>query len=372
MLMSCMKHLAAKLPELHRLHLAAALGTIVFRQMGSIQGTHTYLMQGSHVIQHHSLPKSSSTTPAVFTGSLEERTGPNISRLAPHLQLEWDHAANAHLGRMIIAPLSNSKAWWRSNMCRNREPHKWLARISARTRGAGCPYDVGKAVCPCNDLAHNHPEVAAEWDQEANGARTPETVTANSNTKAVWRCGLCGHRWSARVSNRTHGRGCPECAYEARRVQSKQPSISVGAQYLLVECDLEANKRYGWHPDLVTLMSHKKMHWVKQDECKLGLVHRWQASPNARIGQNVGSPFPSGNAVCACNSLAVQCPEAANLWDFASNGGLTPSRVAVKSSKRVTWRGPDGRQWQQKVHDVVNNVRRRRISQLKQHIKLTS
>ena len=74
------------------------------------------------------------------------------------------------------------------------EPHRWQAQVSSRTGGSCCPYNSGKAVCPCNDLAHNHPEVAAEWDWEANGARTPETVTAGSASKAVWRCGLCGHR----------------------------------------------------------------------------------------------------------------------------------------------------------------------------------
>ena len=178
-------------------------------------------------------------------------------------------------------------------------------------RGSGCPYDTGKAVCPCNDLAHNHPEVAAEWDREANGERTPKTVAASSNSKAAWRCGLCGHSWSAPVSRRTFlGAGCPQCGREASRIQPRQPSISVGAPHLLAEWDWEANGRCGWHPDTVTLGSKKKVHWVLQDECKLGLVHRWRAMPSMRVALKCGSPFPSGHAVCACNSLAVQCPEA--------------------------------------------------------------
>ena len=45
MLMSCMKHLAAKLPELHRLHHAATLGKTMPRQMSSIQGEQTCLVQ---------------------------------------------------------------------------------------------------------------------------------------------------------------------------------------------------------------------------------------------------------------------------------------------------------------------------------------
>ncbi len=43
MLMSCMKHLAAKLSKLHRLHQGDTLGTTMLRQMSGMQGKLTYL-----------------------------------------------------------------------------------------------------------------------------------------------------------------------------------------------------------------------------------------------------------------------------------------------------------------------------------------
>ena len=73
---------------------------------------------------------------------------------------------------------------------------------------------------------------------------------------------------------------------------------------------------------------------------------------------DVWLPFPSGKAVCACNSLAVQCPEAAGLWDFPTNGDLTPGDVAVQSNIVVAWKFPDGSQWHQRVYHVVIIVRR--------------
>ena len=161
------------------------------------------------------------------------------------------------------------------------------------------------------------------------------------------------------MSHRTRGSGCPQCAREAQRIQTWQPSISVGALHLLAEWDWEANESYGWRPDQVFLGSVKQVHWVVQYECKLGLVHKWRATPNARVHLDHGSPFPSGMAVCACNSLTVQCPEAASLWDFTSDRDLTPGDVSVQSHKLVVWKDPDGRQWRQMVKEVVNNVRRR-------------
>ena len=294
----------------------------------------------------------------MFAGKSEEQAGPNISRLAFHLQEEWDQAANAHLGSIIITSQSGRKVWWRSGICKTRQPHRWQAVIQSRTNGANCPYDTGKAVCPCNDLAHNHPKVAAEWDWEANGERTPETVAAYSHIKAAWRCGICGHKWGTRVAHRTSlGSGWPQCGREAGRIQTRQPSISSGPPHLMAEWDWEANEKCGWQPDLVTLGSAKKVHWAVQDECKLGLVHRWQVSPNHRMTKDTGSPFPSGKAVCACNSLAVQCPEAAMLWDHQADGVRTPDNVTVSSFRIVCWRAPDGTKWQQVVQEVVKNIK---------------
>ena len=300
-------------------------------------------------------------TPAVVAGQSEKQASPNISELALNLQQEWDYAANAHLGEILIKPQSRMKAWWRSGLCKTGQPHRWQARVSSRSSGQSCPYNLGRAPCPCNDLAHNHPGVAAEWDWDANGECTPEIVTARSRIKAAWRCALCGHSWSAFVCSRTRlqGTGCPQCAREARRIQASQPSISSGARHLLAEWDWEANETDGWHPDTVTLGSMKKVHWVQREECKLGLVHRWQAPPNKCVAMKSGSPFPSGMAVCACNSLAVQCPAAADLWDSCTNGDLTPGDVTVQSDKTVAWRTADGSKWHQRVGEVVSGVRRR-------------
>ena len=292
-----------------------------------------------------------------------KQPGPDISRLAPHLRREWDKEANAHLGSLTIKPHSNRKVAWVSGLCRTEQPHRWQATVQSRTNGSNCPFDSGTAVCPCNDLAHNYPEVAAEWDWEANSPSRPDSLTAFSSRKVVWRCRRCGHKWLAAVFSRTREESsCPQCAAEAKSVKTRQPTISERAPYVLAEWDFEANAREGWHPERVRLMSHKKVHWHRPAECKLGLVHRWRAPPSHRILLGHGSPFlqASGKAVCACNSLAVQCPEAAALWDFHANKHLTPDTVVVQSNKVAFWIYPDGTRWQQKVCDVVKTVKRRK------------
>ena len=63
-----------------------------------------------------------------------------------------------------------------------------------------------------------------------------------------------------------------------------------------------------------------------------------------------------------CNSLAVQCPDAADLWDPVSNGELTLSDVAMQSKKVVAWKGPDGRQRQERVQNAIRKFKRQHIS----------
>ena len=138
------------------------------------------------------LPEHSSATPALFAGKSDEQAGPDISRLALHLQQEWDHEANSQPGSITITAHSGRKVWWSSGMCKTGWPHRLQAKFSSRSDGKRCPYSSGRAACPCNDLAPNHPEVAAEWDWEANGDRTPEDCGSKHQLQSsleVWSLG---------------------------------------------------------------------------------------------------------------------------------------------------------------------------------------
>ena len=156
--------------------------------------------------------------------------------------------------------------------------------------------------------------------------------------------------------------GCPECWERARFAsQTLHPSIAEGRPDLLAEWDYPLNTREGWHPDIVTLMSALPIHWIRTDECRLGLPYRWQTRPLGRVCYNHASPFSPGQAVCDCNSLALDCKDASALWDPVLNRD-TLDQVAVGSSKVRHWRTPGGQQWQQKICEVVRTCRRHEVS----------
>ena len=160
---------------------------------------------------------------------------------------------------------SNKKVGWKCEL-----GHRWEARVINRTKGGGCPFCSGRALLSgFNDLATAHPEIAVQadgWD--------PTTVTAGSNKKVGWKCEL-GHRWEARVIDRTKGGGCPFCSGQA---------VLPGFNDLATINPELAAQADGWDPTTVTAGTVKKYGW----KCEIG--HEWKARV---ISRTLGSGCPS-------------------------------------------------------------------------------
>jgi hypothetical protein len=123
----------------------------------------------------------------------------------PKLAAEWDITKNRKLPSQVT-PFSTKKVWW---LCENG--HSWLAAISGRSVGNGCPVCSGrKVLIGYNDLKTVNPALADEWDYEKNGL-LPTQVTAHSNQKFWWKCKM-GHSWHVTPDSRSRGYGCPVCA----------------------------------------------------------------------------------------------------------------------------------------------------------------
>ena len=203
--------------------------------------------------------------------------------------------------------------------------HKWTAKIKVRSQGNGCPICAGKKVLAgFNDLSTTHPLLSLEawgWD--------PTTVTHGSDFKKVWRCEL-GHIWTASISNRCAGKGCPICS--GRQILSGFNDLAI------LRPDL-ARQAWDWDPTTVTLNSNTKKAW----KCDEG--HSWEAPVSSR-SSGKGCPFCSSNRVLAgFNDLATLNPKLASeafQWD--------PSSVTRSSNTRQSWKCALGHVWQSTVN----------------------
>ena len=132
-----------------------------------------------------------------------------------HLLCEWSCKKNGiKLSPRNITSANGRKVWWECGA-----GHTWMAAVYARAKqDAGCPFCTNHKVWPgFNDVASQSPELAMQWYQPLNGARTPENTLARSHAKVWWRCEI-GHIWCTQVQIRAvKGHGCPVCARQKRQ-----------------------------------------------------------------------------------------------------------------------------------------------------------
>jgi hypothetical protein len=241
---------------------------------------------------------------------------PSLAETHPELAAQavgWD-PANYSRG-------SDKKALW---ICESR--HNWLATISSRVAGNGCPVCSGKKVLSgFNDLATTHPELVKEadgWDATL--------ITKGSHKKLGWIC-YFGHRWSAEVKSRALiGAGCPYCDGKlaitgVNDLETLYPEI--------------ASQARGWDPSIVNPTSHKK----REFECGIG--HRYVQAVRRRV-EATGCPICQNDQVLVgFNDLATTHPELAVDAD-----GWDPKSIVAGTSRKMDWKCLHGHRWRIGVH----------------------
>ena len=248
----------------------------------------------------------------------------------PELAAEWNVEKNGALEPHEVMAGSDRRVWWKCAL-----EHEWMAAVSGRKAGSGCPVCAGNIYIPgVNDLLTTEPELSSEWDYEKNSPLTPAQVARSSNRKVWWKCKL-GHGWQAYIYRRSSGTGCPFCA--GREVLSGFNDLATHYPDLVPEWD--AVKNGDLTPDQVLPASQKKIWW------RDSLGHSWQASVANRTS-GTGCPCCTGKKVLVgFNDLASQNPRVAAEWDVERNGELQPDMVTERSNRTVWWRCDAGHVW---------------------------
>lgn len=80
------------------------------------------------------------------------------------------------------------------------------------------------------------------------------------------------------------------------------------------------------------------------------------ASIYSRVSLGRGCPYCAGQRVLPGeNDLATQCPAVAAKWDYAKNGGVTPSMVTASSHRKYWWLCERGHSWNAAIYSLTNN-----------------
>lgn len=245
----------------------------------------------------------------------------------PKLMSEWDWVENSKLGyypeKLTLG--SNTKVYW---LCSNN--HSYLASISHKSQGRGCPYCSNKKVLVgFNDLQTKFPEIAKEWNYEKNYPLRPTDVLGGAKQKVFWTC-TKGHVYDMSILDKTRGNGCPICS--GKRVVKGINDLATTHSYLLEEWDYAKNNKINKFPDSITYGHNKPVHW----KCKK-CGYEWLASPNNRTNGKTGCPCCAGRVVVAGkNDLATKFPDIAKRWHPTKNK-KKPHDVTAFSNDYVWW-----------------------------------
>ncbi|MEV6140506.1 zinc-ribbon domain-containing protein [Nocardia sp. NPDC051990] len=140
----------------------------------------------------------------------------SLAATHPHLLKEWHPTKNVDIDPATIGEGSAHRVYWLCSTCGN----EWQAMVWTRAKkGFGCKRCASRAMSAArcavregNSLAELHPDLAAQWHPDRNGAATPATINASTHTRFWWQCASCGHEWSAKPGNRIRSTYlCPSC-----------------------------------------------------------------------------------------------------------------------------------------------------------------
>ena len=176
---------------------------------------------------------------------------------------------------------------------------------------------INKVIQGVNDLQTLYPEIAAEWNYELNGNKTPDSVAAHSNKKFWWHCHKCGYDWEASPNSRTSGSNCPACSNKTvvkgfNDLATRNPEIAKEWNY---------EKNGDITPEMVVSGCNKSF-WWKCHECGF----EWFCSINNRSSgrgcRKCGRKRAAEKFVKAYakrNNFAENYPDIASEWNYSKN-----------------------------------------------------
>lgn len=197
----------------------------------------------------------------------------DLETLYPQIAAEWNDN-DIDINSVVVG--SAKKVSWRCRSC----GFVWTATVRSRTqKGTGCPQcglkkrgETRHKLALKRSGSLSDPRLLVDWDYEKNFPLTPENVTPQSNQKVWWKCSECGYSWSAKINNRSNGRGCPCCSN--RKLVKEVNDLATKNPKLASEWDWEKNKPIT--PSDVFPKSGKKYYWIcpQGHSYKATVLHR--------------------------------------------------------------------------------------------------
>ena len=268
----------------------------------------------------------------------------------------WDENLNPDIDPWEIGRASHKSICLK---CHNGFDHFYFTSPHNFTNGTlECQVCNGSVVFKgFNDLFTTYSYAAYIWDFNKNSLIDPFTISCGSGKKVWWKCNVCGHEWTALVSNITKGKGCPECG-KARRYKTFLAN-KIECRASLGDRHPELLKFWDYDKNIITpfevLASSMTEVWWK---CKNG--HSIYKSPNAIVPSlligNSGCRYCSGfDVLPGFNDLVTTHSLLLDEWNYEKNVNVTPQSISFGSTETVWWKCKKcGYEWKSSPNSRTN------------------
>lgn len=209
----------------------------------------------------------------------------DLATLRPDIASCWVECVdNGNLTPNDVTIGSHKKVVWTCPHCEEL----YITTVNSRITTDGCRKCGSKisaskrtqnVIKQNGSLADNFPHLCEEWIECVDDPnKIPSEVTCHSSTLVKWKCNTCQHIWSALISDRTNGHGCPKCARKEAKQNDISNRIKARGSFESVYPELASELLYfiddDWlSPSEVTPKSHKNAMW----QCK-ECGHVWSTS----------------------------------------------------------------------------------------------
>ena len=202
----------------------------------------------------------------------------------PEKMTDWDYNKNT-LDASKVPTTSSLRAYWKCHNC----GFEWHSEFrDAASKEINCP--------KCSKIASGHKKhlialkqnggitdkkLLLDWDYSKND-RAPSQYSPNSKEHVYWKCHVCGYEWQAKISNRSHSRGCPSCGNKVL-VKGKN---DFATRFPDLAKEWHPTKNGNLKPDGVMPGSKREVWWI----CPEG-HEPYLKSLNKRTSQHSGCPI---------------------------------------------------------------------------------
>ena len=235
-----------------------------------------------------------------------------------------------------ITPGRRKPVFWKCD-----RGHIYPARVHNKLKGTGCPYCNHKKPIPGEtDFASQYPELAAEFDLDANDGKKPEDFLPHCNDYFNWKCQL-GHRFRARMNNRVNNNSpCPYCA-GVIPIPGENDAATL-YPHLAEEYAVDLNNGHSLSEYFPK--SNEYAMW----RCKKG--HVWGARIDHRTDGN-DCPYCGGiKPIPGLTDFATRHPRLAKQWHPTKNQGRLPSEFTEFSHFEAYWICPEGHEYPMPIY----------------------